>query len=310
MRSVQFAHITDVHVSERDTWGTIGTDGLALFQDTLKALNNISELDFVLLTGDLLNDSTPGELKYVQQSLALLEKPWHYTPGNHDGYIDPNEPEAMLPDVIARSVDPRLPGTVQGSFWSRSVKPGIRVIGLDSRLADHWNGKVQEEQQAWLRNELEQHPDDLIIVAIHHPLHNLGPHNEQEPFSNFIVDEGPEVEAILDEHPNVKMVLSGHHHVNQLRQHNARLHVSTAALTGYPCQYRMVTINEVADGWHVQITSPTEANKHIIERAHNIARNSDIAEMYNEADLDAWVSLCKGTPEDTSFEGILYVKQS
>lgn len=305
MRHVQFAHITDVHVSEKDTWGTIGTDGLALFRRTLEALNNVATLDFVMLTGDLLNDATPGELKAVKEVLTVLEKPWHFTPGNHDGFIDPNLPEALLPDVVARGVDSRLPGGAQVSYWSRRIKDGVQLIGLDSRLADHWNGKIQEDQQEWLKQELDTHRDDLVIIAVHHPLHNLGPHNIGEPFSNFIVDEGPEVEALLDGYPNAKIVLSGHHHAHQIRQHGQRLHVATAALTGYPCEYRLVDITETPDGWHVQVASETVASEAIISRARDITIQSDIAEMFNEADLEDWLRFCGGEPADSTFDGIV-----
>ncbi len=305
MQRVQFAHITDVHISERDTWGTIGAAGTQLFQKTLKTFNDTSELDFVLLTGDLLNDSTPGELKLVKESVALLKKPWHFTPGNHDGFIDPNQPEAMLPDVVAREVDDRLAGTVQASYWNRQIAAGVRLIGLDSRLADHWNGKIQAEQQAWLKEQLTAHSNELVLVAVHHPLHNIGPHNERDPFSNFIVDEGSEVEAILDDFPNVKMVLSGHHHVNQIQQRGPRLHVATSALTGFPCIYRMVTIMETDAGWHVKVESKTEATEDIIDQARAIARKSDVAEMLNEDDLDAWVRMCEGTAADKLFEGVI-----
>jgi len=300
-----FAHLTDVHISENDSWGTVGKDALTVFRDTIHAINTLEALDFVLITGDLLDKASDTEIEAVQNALAQLEKPWHFTPGNHDGFIDPAQPDALTPDEAVHAIDRRIDGHAQKSYWSRTIKPGIQLIGLDSRYADHWNGQIVERQQEWLRSQLEAHRDDLVLVAVHHPLHNLGTYNEELPFSNFIVDQGPEIEAILDKYPNAKMVLAGHHHASQIRPHNGRIHINTAALTGYPCQYRLIHMERTSSGWETHVETHTAADDRMLKRARKVALESSIAKWYDENNREAWVRLCAGTPDDHSFDGVL-----
>lgn len=304
-----FAHLTDIHISENgDSWGTIDTASV-LLNTCIEQLNRIDDLDWVLITGDVMDRATKTELQCVIDALADLKKPWHFVPGNHDGYIDPNHPDAFRPHEAIPLLDPRMAEPTphaQKAYWSRAAAPGVQLIGLDSRIANHWDGVVEADQVAWLGQELDAHRDDLVIIAVHHPLHNLGPHNEHGVFTNFICSNGEEVERVLDAYPNVKLVVAGHHHANQLARRNGRLHINTAALTGYPCVYRTVRVTKQPGGWHTGIETHTVADDNTLKRAFKAASaGSETAAQFNSDDLTAWPIFCKGRPEDLEFDGLI-----
>jgi Icc protein len=307
--SVHFAHITDIHISDRgDSWGALGGQAARLLAACFERLNAIADLDFVLITGDVLDMATPEEIAALTEALSTLEKPWHFVPGNHDGFLDPQHPDAYKPHEAIPLIDPRLAEPkpeAQKAHWSRTVKPGIRLIGLDSRKADHWSGVIDDAQLKWLKGELDAHQNDLIILAVHHPLHKLSPYNDRPWWSNFICGNGPQVERLLDAYPNVRLVLAGHHHANQIRARDARLHVNTAALSGYPCVYRTVRASAKGNGWHVQIKTEVVAEDATLAEAYKLLLESDTASRFDADDPSRWIKFCAGHPHDLSFEGLL-----
>ena len=256
---LHFAHITDIHISGRDE-----ADGLSaslasrLMRRCVAHLNTLSDLDFVLITGDVLDIASAAELDMFLELLQELRKPWHFVPGNHDGFIDPQYPSALKPREAAARIDPRLAEPapdVQNAYWNRSLSPGVQLIALDTRIADDWAGTIEQAQIDWLQEQLATCQEDLVVVAAHHPLHQLGPHNTRGLLRKFICSNGAAIEAVLDRYPNVRLVISGHHHTNHLSLIDdgnvQRLRVVTAALGGYPCSYRTFRLQRQETGWQV-----------------------------------------------------------
>ncbi|MBN1313108.1 MAG: metallophosphoesterase [Anaerolineae bacterium] len=311
--SLRFAHVTDIHISERDTSGK-PSDSLAacLMRECVAHLNDLSDLDFVLITGDVLDVASIAELDTFLEILEDLHKPWHFVPGNHDGFIDPRHPGALKPHEAVMRVDPRMTKpvpVVQQAFWSRQLSPGVQLIALDTRIADDWAGEIGQAQIDWLRGQSEAHQEDMVIVATHHPLHPLGPHNTRGILHKFICANGCEVEAVLDCHPNVKMVISGHHHTNHLSLVDndgwQRLRVVTAALGAYPCSYRTIRLERQVSGWRVDIQTHCAADEAMLQMAHERAKASGIAREFDPDSPAAWAAFCEGRPEDLVFHGCL-----
>jgi 3',5'-cyclic AMP phosphodiesterase CpdA len=309
--SIFFAHITDVHVSERaQPFSTVSTLAPQLLAEAVQMINGMPDLDFVMITGDVIDTASRSEVEKYNAIISNLDKPWHFIPGNHDGFVDLKFPGAFLPDEAVVLIDPRMAEPTpyaQHSAWSRAVADGIQLIGLDSRLAEDWSGIVSEEQLGWLRAELDQHVDDLVILAVHHPLHALGEHNFRGRFTKFICTNGAEVEALLDSYPNVKLVLSGHHHANHLSLANGqgRLHICTTALSGYQCIFRTIRLTQSNAGWHAHVQTHSTARPEDLQHAYEVAMADSMAREYNPENPAAWVDFCAGRPEDLNFDGLL-----
>jgi Icc protein len=307
---LDFAHITDIHLSERE--GAIAVLAPHLMRECIAHLNALPDLDFVLITGDVLDIASPGEARTFLEIIGGVSKPWHFLPGNHDGFIDPNHPGALEPHQAAALLDPRLanpPPVSQRAFWSRAVMPGVQLIALDTRLADDWSGVVTQPQLDWLDRQLEAHRDDRVIIATHHPLHRLGPHNTRGRLHKFICSNGAEVEAVLDRYSNVRLVVSGHHHANHLSlvDHGTvkRLRIVTAALSSYPCSYRTIRLEDWKDGWHIDIQTHSSADADMLQSTFHLASAANIAQEFNPKDPTAWPTFCAGRPEDLSYSGLL-----
>lgn len=306
MTSLHFAHITDVHLSEGNPWGTLGAEASSIFHETLKALNSLPGLDAVLLNGDLLDSATPGELAMVRRELAALAIPWHFVPGNHDGFIDPAHPDALRPEEVVAGLDPRMAAAAAAgkAHWSRPLKPGYHLIGLDSRVASDWCGEIDAAGMAWLEGELARLDSPFIVLMIHHPLHEIGEHNRSEPWDKFVLSRGPDLEALLDGFPSVKLVLSGHHHVQQIVRRKGRLHLATGALTGYPCVYRRVQIDPENGAWRIRVQTHNAASAQVREIARGASMASTLMQTF-PGGIEAWTALCAGGAADQDYEGLL-----
>jgi 3',5'-cyclic AMP phosphodiesterase CpdA len=314
--SLHFAHVTDIHISAQgDTWSTLGSAADPLLAQTIDRLNALDDLDFVLITGDVLDQAVEAELERFMALLGRLNKPWHFLPGNHDGFYHPDHPQAFAPHEAVPRIDPRMASPrpdAQRARWSRPVAEGVQLIGLDSRMPDDWGGHVDAAQMAWLQDELEAHRDSLVIAAVHHPLHHLTELSRQPLWSRFVCSNGAQIEALLDQHPNVKLVLSGHHHAQQIRvrgtgshARSSRLHISTGALAGYPCVYRTVRVREQEDGWRTQVETHSPADDGVRKLSFDLLEEANVARHFNPHDLTAWAAFVAGEPHDQTFDGVL-----
>lgn len=305
-RTLHFAHVTDIHISDRgDTAHVVGSYAPTLARECFERLNEIDDLDFVLISGDVLDLATQAELDRFLEALAVLRKAWHFIPGNHDGFIHDKYPNAFRPHEAIPLIDPRLtspPPEAQQARWSRTVAEGVQMIGLDSRIPDTWAGEVGPEQLAWLKDELEAHHNDLVIIAIHHPVHKLAPHLNSRWWQNYVCRNGRELEELFDHYPNVKLVLAGHHHANQIGLRNGRVHINTAALSGYPCSYRTLRLSETEAGWRLQVKTHQVGNEAIWQRARDVALVSHPAYEYDAQNPAAYLEFCAGRAEDLSFD--------
>ncbi|MBN1430590.1 MAG: metallophosphoesterase [Anaerolineae bacterium] len=311
--SLYFAHVTDIHISERESQGDPSASLAAcLMRECITHLNALPDLDFVLITGDVMDVAGVAERDAFLEILDTLRKPWHFVPGNHDGFIDPFHPNALKPHEAVARIDPRLADPVpaaQKACWSRSVSPGVQLIALDTRIADDWAGEVEPAQLDWLREQIEAHQDAVIIIATHHPLHQLGPHNNRGRLHKFICSNGAEVEAVLDQYPNVKLVISGHHHTNHLslvnNDNGQRLRVVTSALGDYSCSHRAIRLEKREAGWRVCIQTHQTDDVDMLQTMRRRAATTGIAREFDPNNLAAWATFCEGRPHDLNYDGYL-----
>lgn len=182
-QTFRFAHVTDTHVG-----GSTGAEDL---MRTVDDINELTDVDFMILSGDVTEFGSEEELLEAKSILSKLTKPCYVTPGNHDSKWS----ESGNNDFV------RIFGAEGFSF----EKNGFLFIGTASgpnmRMAP---GLVPREQMVFLDSTLVnmKKPDQPIIFVNHYPL--------DESLSNWY-----EVIDLLKTR-NVQMSLLGHGHNNKL----------------------------------------------------------------------------------------------
>lgn len=304
MTTLHFAQISDIHISEVGNHNDLLSGQSAGFLINICAkLNQIDDLDFVLFTGDLFDTASQYELEQFQEAIYSLQKPYHVIPGNHD-CCSPNSNQGLTQHDFARRFNPQIearptsPNTQVG-YWSIEITPEVQLVGLDSIRDDDWSGIIDAAQMQWLESELAAHPDKLIILAVHHPLHQLAPIDDLPRWHKFVCDNGTEVSALLDNHPQVKIVLTGHHHLTKADRLGERIHLACPAVAIYPCAYRTLRLSHNHDStWQLEWQTHPVTDEATIREARQQMWSAWADVGFEVAFIEEHVNLALGSEQD------------
>jgi 3',5'-cyclic-AMP phosphodiesterase len=240
---VKFINFSDMHLSLKGKNAMkMGADSETIVKTCIQVANQTPDLDFVLLTGDLLQDGEPYNLDMIRFYLDQLKVPYYVVPGNHD--MSPvhghDHPGPIFP-AISKTV---FAWAFQGHgfngpeyHWSADPVPGLHLIGLDTTVPGTWGGLVPEKEMRWLEHELAQNKGKLNLPISHHNLIEQTPDDFNQT-KNFVVDNAPAVRALLEKYtPQVQFVISGHHHLVGLKQEKGLSYFSNPSTTTWPMMY-------------------------------------------------------------------------
>ncbi len=150
----RFAFISDTHIGSPN--GSAEED----LRRTVRDINAMDDIAFVVLTGDITELGTNEELKLAKQILDSLDVSWYIIPGNHDsGWSESGG--VMFTTIF---------GYDKFSF----EYAGIRFLGCASgpyvRMSD---GHVPRDAVNWLDRELKKvKKDQPVIFLNHYPIDN------------------------------------------------------------------------------------------------------------------------------------------
>ncbi|MCB5261535.1 MAG: metallophosphoesterase, partial [Candidatus Cloacimonetes bacterium] len=238
-----FVHLTDTHLPNRVNYPNNGydTDSTTVldFRAVIDDINLINP-EFVLLTGDLLNE---GELEdiagqywygWTQRLLALIEVPVYVVSGNHDigGWNSTPGPQGSARRHWWRYFGwPWLNNS--NSNWDYHTQDysfdygDVQYIGLEAYINyDDWryyiygNNSMINSQRNWLENEIDSSEASARVLFYHY-------------------DFGDEI--YLDE-LNTDLALWGHTHQNSGSIYNYPYSLSTKSVCGSR-SYRTIKVN-------------------------------------------------------------------
>ena len=284
------------------------TDAAGLLDAAVAGINAAGPRDAVLVTGDLIDNGTLAELDDVATRLDRLQAPWYGIPGNHDIAHPPNP--ALLD---RRSFYERLAatpgrasayaGAAHRGSWTTLLRPGVRLIALDSNVPGDWGGRLSDTQLGWLDGALAAATESLIVLIIHHPLHEAfggwaQPAFAGQDWNKFFCANRAAVNAILDRSPQVRLVLSGHDHVNSHLAREGRLHLSAPGLGSYPLAYRLIEVDGHDDEWTVTWQTVQVPDLDTRRRAEDQLAATELARAYCPANPRRLASVFAGGPDD------------
>lgn len=181
-QSFKFAHVTDTHVG-----GATGEEDL---RRTVKDLNTLKDIDFVILSGDITEFGADQELKLAKRILDSLQLPWYVIPGNHDGNWSENGANTFR--------------TVFGGETFFFKHKGYQFIGTNSgpnmRMSP---GQIPRENLVWMDSVFAANPDK------HTPLIYINHYPQDSSLNNWF-DALKRVKT-----RNVQLAFCGHGHVNK-----------------------------------------------------------------------------------------------
>ena len=236
--NLRIAQVSDAHFSsfeENTSYKFLKKSG-ELLDDVIFQINTSGPYDFVMFTSDLVNYPKISELQKFTSHVNNLIYPWYAIAGNHDISIDGPLTKDKFMATLAQANDNMNQKNI---YYAFTPKKGFRVICLDS-IIDYKltaNGEISNEEFIWLKEELDEHEKDTIIICTHVPI--IEPYSS----SNHKMLNEYEVRKLLKTHKNPLIVLQGHYHCVKIRQDENMLVITSPSLVTYPNAFRVININ-------------------------------------------------------------------
>lgn len=178
----RFAFISDTHIGSPN--GSAEED----LRRTVADINQMKDIDFVVITGDITELGTDAEIRLAKQILSELTVPYYIIPGNHDSGWSESGGVTF--------------GKVFGSDKFLFEHKGIVFIGCASgpyvRMSD---GHIPRDAVVWMEKELKKIPPGKPLIFLNH-----------YPIDNSL-DNWYEAIDLLKQH-NTLAILCGHGHNN------------------------------------------------------------------------------------------------
>ena len=159
---IRFAHLSDTHVCKtyKGSLEPLFSRCQSPAENTAACFRRLAreQVDFVLMTGDLIHEGTAEDYAYLREIAEenLGGIPVVYVLGNHD-----------RKQAFAEGMGLPLR---EGSLSYVKEFPELRVIVLDSGVDGKESGAISPEQEQWLAQVLAEKTEKTTILAFHHPI--------------------------------------------------------------------------------------------------------------------------------------------
>lgn len=195
-----FLHISDIHFLREYKKEEVGYN--SIFNNmtnpidqikTLMSKVNKDKLDFIIITGDLVEGGNSEDYRELKKNLDKIFEgiPYIVTLGNHDNK--------------AEFYKGWLNEDLGNKPYNATMNIGdIKVISFDNSEYHNPNGFIDSKRCDWLREELKKDNDKNVILMLHH-------HLLKEQFNLPQASYDTEFEEII-KNSSIISIFSGHTH--------------------------------------------------------------------------------------------------
>lgn len=231
--SIRFVQVTDTHFNAENEYA------VKVLEETVRDINKLKDISFVVFTGDNLNKPEPEDLDDFIKIINRLKAPYYLVIGNHDVFKSGNLSKDQYNEIVRDN----------NMLWFHRKwnytfkKKDFRFIVVDGakEVIPGPIGYYREDTLKWLDKELTKYKKNPVIILQHYPIidapefspSRLKTHRTYQPEKYF---------EMLDAHTNVLAIISGHFHVNSEVMRNGVYHISTPTLLSNPPVYKIIDI--------------------------------------------------------------------
>lgn len=236
-KELKFIQVTDSHVStlgneysQRDVGNSKN-----IFEKTIQDINSVRGIDFVVFTGDNIDQANSTELKNFINMANKLNVPYYMVIGNHEVFKSQDLDKKKYIKIVRKYSKNCRPEGANYVFKNK----GIVFIVVDGakEVIPGPAGYYKKDTLKWFDRQLTKYEKSNVIIFQHFPI--------VEPYYNrtHTTYNKDDYEAILKKHNNVIAIFSGHFHANGEKMVDEIYHVSTPSLVEAPHNYKVVEIN-------------------------------------------------------------------
>lgn len=192
----KFIQITDPHLFKDEKEELLGINTLQSFQQVITEIQQQDfDYDFVLATGDIVQESADESYHHFCRAVKPLGKQVFWIPGNHDF-------QPKMFDILNQE---------RGNISSKKhilVGKNWQILLLDSQVFGVPHGFLSPYQIDWLISKLKDHPNRYALIVLHH---HILPTNSAW-LDQHNLRNAHELAYALSSFANVKGILHGHIH--------------------------------------------------------------------------------------------------
>jgi predicted phosphodiesterase len=255
----KFAQISDTHIEIGEKSVTDSEMRLSLSVNLLENavidINANDEIEFVLITGDLLNNGRSWNLDSAKFILDKLEKPYYVVLGNND-FAFPTSGIGISKTTFHTAFAENEPNLSSG-VWYDSHLQDVLLMGIDNinpiSGAEAWTDKKLK----LIEKLLSENSEKDIIILLHYPVTELDYTDNGELMNNskdFVE---------LCQKYKTDVICSGHYHYGETQQKEEMLITVSPALIEYPHEYLIYDIQVN----NIKISSKSIAEAYISEES-------------------------------------------
>lgn len=230
---ISIAQVTDTHLLASESQRLQGIPTTESFLAVMKRLEELrSQIDLLLMTGDLSGDGTVESYDNLQHYLNSLQIATYWLPGNHDS--------ALAMDTILNLGMLSRRKSFQRGNW--------HFILLNSCVPNCVHGYLSATTLDWLDSELQISGQNPTLIALHHAPVSVN----SAWLDASCLQNSQEFFTIVERYPQVKLVLFGH--IHQEFQHQSQgIYYLGSPSTCYQFQAESSTfaINEELPGFRL-----------------------------------------------------------
>lgn len=179
----KFAQITDTHIG--------GHSGEEDLRRTVADINQLKDIDFVILSGDVTEFGSDEELQLAKSILNGLNKPLYIVPGNHDSNWSESGANSFR----------KIFGGETFFFEHKGYQFVGTTSGPNMRMSP---GQIPRENLVWIDSIFKANPDvNVPLISINH-----------YPLDSSLNNWYELVDRLQDR--NIQFALCGHGHSNKL----------------------------------------------------------------------------------------------
>ena len=196
MHNLKIIQVSDLHIGYENE-SPYGVDVRNNFQRIIHSLYN-ETFDLLVITGDLcFHGGNTNTYKWIKKYIDQLNKPYFIIPGNHDNS-----------KLISKVFGYNKAITGDEIYLLKQFK-GHKIIFLDTG-----KGVMSTEQLKWLKRQINQFKDQIIIFMHYPPALANVPHMDH----NWAFQNNKEIQEIFFSIKNNITVFCGHYHVEKSLQ--------------------------------------------------------------------------------------------
>lgn len=234
---IKFIQITDSHFSYTPgdySQAEVGNAGSVL-KKTIDDINSISDVDFVVFTGDNIDQANEVDLKKFLTTANKLKYPYYVVIGNHEVFKSQNLNKKEYMGIVSKySKNCRFKNP---NYVFKKKDIVFIVVDGAKEVIPGPAGYYKKDTLKWLDKQLTNYKNDKVVILQHFPV--VAPYYNRTHTTYNVSD----YENVLKKHSNVIAIFSGHYHANGETMKDGIYHVSTPSLLEPPHNYKIVEIS-------------------------------------------------------------------